>query len=241
MKTILSIISILLVSNFAFAQNTSFGFVDDKVQNVIPTCNGSESYKVHLLNLKSDSLALAWKGIYNTIDSCWLNQFSVCDNYNCYLDLPTQTKYFSKIGVGDTANIKFGNAGFTGFSGQPTIKILIWDVDAAQSIDTITYNVTIDCNGAPQCNALLSVGAEIKNAFSFSVYPNPASDKLIIDCNGMKATQIIIMNLEGKKIVSVPAYSEINQLNIKWLENGIYFLQVLNGNNLVTVKRFVKF
>ncbi len=240
MKTILSIISILLVSNFAFAQNTSFGFVDDKVQNVIPTCNGSETYKVHLLNLKSDSLALAWKGIYNTIDSCWLNQFSVCDNYNCYLDLPTQTKYFSKIGVGDTANIKFGNAGFTGFSGHPTIKILIWDVEALQSIDTITYNVTIECNGAPQCNGLLSIGTEIEDTLAFFIFPNPTSDKLIVDCNRLKVTQLNILNLEGKKIVSFPAYSKINQLNIEWLEKGIYFLQALNGNNLVTIKTFVK-
>jgi len=71
-----------------------------------------------------------------------------------------------------------------------------------------------------------------------SIYPNPAST--IVTINSNKATELVIYNAIGKeiKVITKPATTE--NINVAHLPNGIYFVQVKNGNTVLTKKIVIK-
>ena len=239
MKTNFALLSFLFISQFSFSQNNSFSFVESKVQNISPSCNGFEEYKVHIVNMKSDSLLLAWTAYSNNLDSCWEFQYSVYDNYNCYLGIPASTNYFTKIGSGDTTYIKFGNSGMNTYSGNPVGRILIWDSDSLSNIDTITYNVTIDC-GSQQCLSILGLLETGTSSNSFSIYPNPATEFLTLNLKSINANSFSILDITGREIISFPVTEQKINLNVRWLEQGNYFLVLKNKNSIISASRFFK-
>ena len=80
-----------------------------------------------------------------------------------------------------------------------------------------------------------------KNNIGVSIYPNPSSDKLIIESELLNELSVIqIINSFGEIIYSTEIKTEpITTIDIKFLINGIYFLNLKTGNNFVT-KKFIK-
>jgi hypothetical protein len=78
---------------------------------------------------------------------------------------------------------------------------------------------------------------------SFSIYPNPVIDMLNIlyTANTPKLLEIIIYNLQGKKIKSFKVNSKnIISLTLTDLPSGIYILQVLNEKQILFNSKFSK-
>ena len=89
-------------------------------------------------------------------------------------------------------------------------------------------------------------GVENKFANSneqFSIYPNPAKQSLVISHLSLAKT-IEICNLLGSVVQSVilsdSKESTITNLNISYLNNGIYFLKISDGINISTQKFIVQ-
>ncbi|MEM6698805.1 MAG: GEVED domain-containing protein [Bacteroidota bacterium] len=74
-----------------------------------------------------------------------------------------------------------------------------------------------------------------------SVYPNPANDWIYLIIN-QEGTQLVkIMDATGRMVKQNVIYGNENQIEIRDLKSGIYFLQVTDeGGNTVT-KRIVKY
>lgn len=68
-----------------------------------------------------------------------------------------------------------------------------------------------------------------------TVYPNPASSMLHVDFNGTKATDLSIIDVQGRvvKTVNVADHTSYD-LNVEALANGNYFLRIDAGNGVVT-------
>lgn len=63
----------------------------------------------------------------------------------------------------------------------------------------------------------------------FSIYPNPASDKVVIQSPGFQYNRIEILDIMGKSVYSNSVdYSPELHLNVK-LSDGIYLLKISNG------------
>ena len=94
-----------------------------------------------------------------------------------------------------------------------------------------TGTITVTCpNGVPSIN----------NSFLSSVYPNPFSNKLIIESSD--ADMISFYNIVGEKIKSVtlqkgPPKTEIN---LSDLTKGIYFYSVMREGAVIETKKIVK-
>jgi len=71
---------------------------------------------------------------------------------------------------------------------------------------------------------------------SFSIYPNPTSEKLFIRSNN-ELKKVSIYNVLGKEI-KIPFTN--NQINVSGLVKGIYLIKIADINNRVELQKFVK-
>ena len=92
----------------------------------------------------------------------------------------------------------------------------------------------IDCGGAmcPACEDEVGV-SDLE--LEFEVYPNPASDKISLS-NVPSHYSYIIYNSVGRKLMSG---SNTGSVDISSLMSGMYFIQLIGGNNFNTVS-FIK-
>ena len=68
---------------------------------------------------------------------------------------------------------------------------------------------------------------------AISIYPNPAHDKVIVEANNYSSVQRVdIYNVTGQLMIS----SFDNVINISELESGMYFVNILTDNRLITKK-----
>jgi GH43 family beta-xylosidase len=89
----------------------------------------------------------------------------------------------------------------------------------------------------------ITIGTQDYNPLSqVKVYPNPATDLLIVTTEGIKLNQqLLITDLQGRTVYSTTngAHSNIQTIDISKLQTGIYFLTLKTNSNKI-VKKFVK-
>jgi hypothetical protein len=82
----------------------------------------------------------------------------------------------------------------------------------------------------------------IINNSEIIIYPNPTINNLKIDLKeNFDFITIKIYNLIGKQI-SISTYTNTNSINInaEKFSNGIYFIEIINGNQLIKSAKFIK-
>ena len=75
-----------------------------------------------------------------------------------------------------------------------------------------------------------------------NVYPNPASDFLIIDIDGQvlgKSTQVAMYDINGNMLLLKELTSSRNKIDISGFASGLYILNVRN-DNAVTIQKIIK-
>jgi len=92
---------------------------------------------------------------------------------------------------------------------------------------------------------MTTTGVEEKNkeAKDFSLYPNPANDKLFVNFIDptAKAYYIRIINAAGKTLFMLPRPILENGLDISTLNSGMYFIQLTDDlTKIITTKKFIK-
>ncbi|SEB36052.1 Por secretion system C-terminal sorting domain-containing protein [Tenacibaculum sp. MAR_2009_124] len=70
---------------------------------------------------------------------------------------------------------------------------------------------------------------EAKDGNNIMLYPNPASNKLMIDGLKSKAT-IRVLNLNGDNVLTIEKFNNQKQINIERLPKGIYIVKIENSN-----------
>ncbi|MFA4853644.1 MAG: DNRLRE domain-containing protein [Bacteroidales bacterium] len=78
---------------------------------------------------------------------------------------------------------------------------------------------------------------KILNTNSLSVYPNPATNNLIIEAP--QKASIEILNLQGQLIKTLAASSNKTSVDVSAFPSGVYFIRVKTEKR-VTIKKFVK-
>ncbi len=84
------------------------------------------------------------------------------------------------------------------------------------------------------------VGVNERQKSKFSLYPNPATDKITIEiAEGQAPIQLSMMNLNGKKVLTRSLIKPKTQIDIGNLPSGVYFVRLTNDKT-VEVGKFVK-
>ena len=106
-----------------------------------------------------------------------------------------------------------------------------------------TYNYCVlptyaDCQGSLECEQveidILGI-EDLDGDSSVSIFPNPTSDNVTIECAGME--QVQVYTLEGQLVQSHSVRQ--GSCVINGLDNGIYLLRIIKGNETI-MRRIVK-
>ncbi len=71
---------------------------------------------------------------------------------------------------------------------------------------------------------------EIYNSSLIKVYPNPAKDKLIVSINNNGNSAIVITDMLGKSVKQIKTSELQTEINVSDLQDGVYFVQLMQGN-----------
>lgn len=79
-----------------------------------------------------------------------------------------------------------------------------------------------------------------EHSIGVSVFPNPATDKIVIELSNVNAqTKIEIYNLLGSMVYSIKTISDSNVIDVSNFEKGVYLITVSDGKNKA-VKKLIK-
>ena len=89
------------------------------------------------------------------------------------------------------------------------------------------------------CKNFISDIEAIKSIELIKVFPNPAVDKLYIDCSKVQNVKMQIINVIGEFIMQKKLINDINEFNIISLPKGIYIIQI-TGDNIAMQSKLIK-
>ena len=97
------------------------------------------------------------------------------------------------------------------------------------------------CTDTSACQTITTAGIEmLANEIGMSVYPNPASEKVMIDMGALVADKMIITDATGKVIEEIKPGNTVTEINIVNYKNGVYFIRVVAGDK-TGVARMIKY
>lgn len=143
----------------------------------------------------------------------------------------------------NTANIFPGDTLTDMFSSTPYDFVTVQD-DNQIYIELPAKSFTVFVEGDLRNDLIdISTPVAIENdpqQNSFSIYPNPADDRLYYEMEDMQDGAIIsITDTQGKLVLQQTASSAENMVNIKKLPAGMYFFK-MNCGNTIKVSSFIK-
>ncbi len=86
------------------------------------------------------------------------------------------------------------------------------------------------------CNTIYSVN-ELNNALNMSVFPNPATDKLTIECN--QNAKLEILSIEGQIIKTINNVGLKTTIDLVNLSKGVYIIKVKTDKG-IAIRKFIK-
>lgn len=113
-----------------------------------------------------------------------------------------------------------------------------WDGDRliiVPATDVVVNHIFSSC--------LTTVLHELNAGFKFSVFPNPASEKVTLKLNGKsELLRIVVSDLNGKEIRSMNERSNPGsvELDLSGISKGVYFVKASNGNKTHIQKLIVQ-
>lgn len=133
----------------------------------------------------------------------------------------------------------------------------LWNDIAAQTTDTAvnlcpgTYMVMITddngCTMSVSADVVTTTGIEAITANSnISIYPNPSAGTIVIESSFASEQQvrITLVNVLGEQVMIIDegklSGAYFRNVDISSLDAGIYYIQALEGNKIVSVNKIVK-
>lgn len=126
--------------------------------------------------------------------------------------------------------------------GENTLSVSILDNTNMLKVDNHT---TINARTVTWTINYSALGVEVieneENKFKISLFPNPTSDYLYfkIESNLDSKLRADVISLDGKKVKSVKLNLR-NQINLKRLNSGVYFINIYSDNALIASNKVIK-
>lgn len=184
---------------------------------------GYKDAECTITNISSDAAdtSFTWTILEINTPGAWA--LSMCDPKDCYIGL--------NIGMNRSFNLKQTGSGpikatfdFMSTQGSGNIKMVLSSVKTPQNADTLNFTGTAWTTGL----------AETIRKKPLSFYPNPVKDQMTIQFHSKGMVHIDIFNVLGEKVKSFSHEAAKPTISVADLENGMYFISVIENNTLYT-------
>jgi hypothetical protein len=221
-----------------------------------PPCNPTYTFSEPYAYLRQDSSKLYIRGIYEQTDSL-LYDFDLQIGDSLPLSFNNS---LSDIIVTGITTLQVGNESRKVFqlstNGQPIEQLIEgighnwgligtmqpFEFSETELVCFSRNDTTYFTSPAGICD--LNVGIEeTKTVLEASIYPNPTNHTLVLETEfPIDIKTIYALDLFGKRtsLTFVNLNEKQYEVNVEYLKNGIYFLQILDSTNLIQTFKFVK-
>ena len=137
------------------------------------------------------------------------------------------------------------NESSTGTDTQTAVDSYTWidGITYTMSNNTATYILTNNNN----CDSVVFLNLTIKNSSFIDVnknneiklFPNPSSEKITIDLEGIEAMDVSLLNSQGKILLQKSGQFDEYDINLTSYTAGIYFLRIITSEGNKNI-RFIK-
>ncbi len=110
---------------------------------------------------------------------------------------------------------------------------IYFDLNPAVVTNTVSNTIA---NVIPSCSSGLGTNTMAAKSNNVLVYPNPANSSITISTEKTIAQRISLLDVYGRTIKTVQPNSSSTTMDLQNLENGIYFVGIVNENWQQTVK-----
>lgn len=223
-KIVFCVVVIIAMTQISIAQSYYHSPNDTIIGNAVFDDVGV--FNILQNHTANDTLFFKWKKLLVLLPSTW--EASICDVGHCYSTIVDSSEsdpiYPGDIGIMSLHLNPHSEAG-TGFA-----RVLFWENHTPTIIDTLTWIIS--------ANSFLGLTDNYKNAIK--IYPNPATQKIILETDIDNNEYIyIIINQDGKILEQNRNYQKNNELDISNLPIGIYELQSIYNHKIIN-KKFIK-
>lgn len=135
-------------------------------------------------------------------------------------------------------------------NGQYTVAIdPAWNTDNIRVVSVVWENLgggsytVVNANDVPSSTIGVGINEETNGFNAISIYPNPANEIVNVLINASEIQSITVFNALGEKVLInyTAQTAKLTTFDISSLENGIYYIAVLDKNNNQSVEKFVKY
>ena len=227
-----------------------FTATDFSTATVANTANSSASVPLNI----SGGLTIGEMRVSFAMTHTWVQDMTITLVGPVSLGSPVITLLEEPCGDNDNINCRFIDTGSApACSGVPAISGDIVPNDPLSSLNgliadgTWTLSISDPYNGdggtvsnfsIEICALTPSLSSNENVLSSLQVYPNPAKGIVNIDLAGsvIGETTYDLFDVQGRKVVSKVSLNTIETLNVENLSDGIYMLNIQNGNAKTTKK-----
>ena len=110
-----------------------------------------------------------------------------------------------------------------------TVKLKVTDSEGIESIETKQNYIEVD-NDFTEINETQELNIQI--------FPNPSSGTIYISQNANSKSKVRIYSVLGESMLKTEFNTETKQLDLNYLKNGIYFVEISSANGK-TVERII--
>jgi len=226
MKKLILYFLTLIVAPSLFAQSVSFSPKVSRGQG--PSTFYQLDAKSNFTNNTSDSV-FEWEVIeVSSTRAEW--EFGMCDPANCLVNIKVGSKAEFILAPGKTGEFK-GDFVLNDKSGSGAGKVVCYLKSNPSIRDTVEFIL----------NAWVTSIKENIVHREFSLFPNPAKERLVVKYQGpsREPVSMDIYNVLGSKVKTINHTGFETEINISDLQNGIYFIRYKEGSKTIS-KSFSK-
>ena len=147
---------------------------------------------------------------------------------------------FPNINLPDSVNDEPNSHGYIQFSIKLKDSLALGTIIKNTSYIYFDFNPPVQTNTTS--NTIIGTGFNYINSSSdISVYPNPTTNSITITTKNIGNNSIATLyDMQGRELKTQKLNTQQTQMNLQGLSIGNYLLKVVDGENLVGVKRVVK-
>jgi hypothetical protein len=220
----------------------SLAFSPMNNQPYVAYCDSANSYKATVMTFNGTN----WVNVGNV-------GFSVGQaDYESLAFSPSDGQpyvaYMDKANSGKATVMKFSGTDWVSVGNPGFTPVGAWETSLAFSRSGVPYVAYADddYNPGDKCKATVMkddsvyYGINELQQSKFSLYPNPATDKITVEiAEGQAPPQLSMMNLNGEEVLTLSLIKPKTQIDISNLPSGVYFVRVTNDKT-VEVGKIIK-